>query len=451
MHRSSSGVQDSTGRLLNSGNAAESLLKQGDGGGLSMVSRMGAENRSKSTLANSMQNAVSYIQMQDAGLKKAHQLYERMSVLATRAMNPLMSDFDRALLSSEFNTLKQDSLNIRSEAYQGKVLYDDIAAFVKKDVDFGAGLAETTPKTYENFSGDTDAWEVTKDVKFSSGIMTIDVDGGTSGERYILKQGSLEIFDTGNNWDTKGNAKKYDFDRFIIEYSPGQNTTFQFVPLSDGNSTSTDLDGADNIKGNADDETLPSDSIFDNKDFYLENLGLIDDLSSSGMDSYAGVKFTNQGNVQTTPAENQTTNLTLRIESSTLFQIAATYSVPTTASNYISLGDSSTGSVTLDPVGIGLMQDVSIATASDAASAVSSLNQEIEGIGVQMATLGANMSEIEIASERLSNQVFMSEAGISRITSDILADESTQLAKQQIRMQSSQALMAQAFSLSENI
>jgi flagellin-like hook-associated protein FlgL len=45
----------------------------------------------------------------------------------------------------------------------------------------------------------------------------------------------------------------------------------------------------------------------------------------------------------------------------------------------------------------------------------------------------------------------LSEAGISRLTNDVLADESTELVKQQIRLQSSQALMAQAFSLSENI
>ena len=97
------------------------------------------------------------------------------------------------------------------------------------------------------------------------------------------------------------------------------------------------------------------------------------------------------------------------------------------------------------------MQDVSIATASDAASAVNSLALEIEGIGAQMATLGANLSKVEISGERLNNQVYLSEAGISRLTSDVLVDESTQLAKQSIRLQSSQALMAQAFSLNENI
>ena len=95
--------------------------------------------------------------------------------------------------------------------------------------------------------------------------------------------------------------------------------------------------------------------------------------------------------------------------------------------------------------------DSSIDSLEQAKEALNSLEKEIENVSTQMATLGANMSELEIAGERLSNQVYLSEMGISRLTSNILADESTQMAKEQIRLQSSQALMAQAFSLSENI
>ena len=96
MHRSTNGVQNAVGRLLNSGNASKSLLDGGDTGGLSMVSRLGAENRSKSQLAKSMQNVVTYIQMQEAGLRKALAIYERMSDLASKAMDPLLSEKVRA-------------------------------------------------------------------------------------------------------------------------------------------------------------------------------------------------------------------------------------------------------------------------------------------------------------------------------------------------------------------
>ena len=45
-------------------------------------------------------------------------------------------------------------------------------------------------------------WEVTKDVIYNSGKISIDVNGGKVGERYILKQGDKIIFDTdlGNEW-----------------------------------------------------------------------------------------------------------------------------------------------------------------------------------------------------------------------------------------------------------
>ena len=94
MHRSTNGVQNAVGRLLNSGNASKSLLDGGDSGGLSMVSRLGAENRSKSQLAKSMQNAVTYIQMQEAGLRKALAIYERMSQLANMASDQFTDESD---------------------------------------------------------------------------------------------------------------------------------------------------------------------------------------------------------------------------------------------------------------------------------------------------------------------------------------------------------------------
>ena len=108
--------------------------------------------------------------------------------------------------------------------------------------------------------------------------------------------------------------------------------------------------------------------------------------------------------------------------------------------------------INLNSVGIGItLVDSSIDSLEQAKDALNFLEKEIENVSTQMATLGANMSELEIAGERLSNQVYLSEAGISRLTSDVLADESTEFAKQKILLESSQALMAQAFSLSENI
>ena len=52
-------------------------------------------------------------------------------------------------------------------------------------------------------------------------------------------------------WATGGNAYTQDFDRFEIEYAPGQATTFKFVPLTPGNSIY--IAGPDETVGTADD------------------------------------------------------------------------------------------------------------------------------------------------------------------------------------------------------
>ena len=76
-----------------------------------------------------------------------------------------------------------------------------------------------------------------KEVYFNSGKFVLEVNGGGNGERYILKQGANALFDTAGNdtdtghskdmkWATEGTAYTYDFDRFEIEFAPGQDTKF---------------------------------------------------------------------------------------------------------------------------------------------------------------------------------------------------------------------------------
>ena len=87
-----------------------------------------------------MQNAVSYIQMQEAGLKEAHKIYERMSVLASQSLDPLLSDELRANLNLQFQSFKNETLSIRSETFQGSYLFDDMAAKYFPEINFGKAL-----------------------------------------------------------------------------------------------------------------------------------------------------------------------------------------------------------------------------------------------------------------------------------------------------------------------
>ena len=194
-----------------------------------------------------------------------------------------------------------------------------------KETALSLAFGGSTPKTYENFSGNTDAWEFSYETYNGNGRVTLDLNGGVAGERYLVKLGSQTIFDSGSNWATNGTAQTYDFDRFLIDFTANSPTFFRFVPQSSGNNTSVDLDGADNIRGTTDDGILPVDSTFDNKSKYLNQLGLADDGSPSGMASYGNTWFSNQGQVTTFSAPSNSTTLTFRIESTTLFQLTASY------------------------------------------------------------------------------------------------------------------------------
>jgi flagellin-like hook-associated protein FlgL len=159
------------------------------------VSRLGSENRTKSALSKSMQNAVSYIQMQEAGLKKAHKIYERMSVLASQSSDPLLSDELRANLNLQFQSLKNETLSIRSETFQGSYLFDNMAAKHFPEINFGKGFTDKTTNDSEvevgtltpSHSGwvarNSKYYELEKEVHFNSGKFSLEVNGGGSGER----------------------------------------------------------------------------------------------------------------------------------------------------------------------------------------------------------------------------------------------------------------------------
>ena len=487
---SSHAMQTSTRKMLFAGNAQEIARLNGDAGTFLSRTRIGAETRNKSTLARSMQNAVSYAQTQEAGMRKLESIYNRMTQLASLAADPFVDEGVRAQLNAEFQSLKQDSFDMRKETFMGNFLYDDMAAKYFPEVDFGKGFTDKSDGAGDSelvvvkFSDISDSppsgWNqggakryvMEKEVYFNSGKFVLEVNGGGNGERYILKQGANVLFDTAGNdtdtghskdmkWATEGTAYTYDFDRFEIEFAPGQDTKFKFVPLQPGNST--DVAGADDEVGTADDpvDTWSSDTRYDNKDTYIDQLGLGSSSENateeatpwlSGQD-YSDTYFSGeQGEIKTYPGTAQTTKLTLQVEADTIFQINATYSPLEEATNNKTIEGGSANDVVLDAVGIGItLIDSSIDTADNARNSLGFLAKEIESVAQQLGTIGANLSELEIATERLSNQVYLSEKGLSRVGEDGLIEESTRFAKENIKSQATTALLSQAFSVSEKV
>tara|TARA_B100000674_G_scaffold95313_1_gene67885 strand:- start:4263 stop:5678 length:1416 start_codon:yes stop_codon:yes gene_type:complete len=452
MERFSVRAHASVNKILSSGDPVRRARHENDAGAISLAAKLSFDSAAKRNSISSFQNAISFMQLQESALNQADRIYQEMISLASLASDPSANQENRHLLGQQFESLRQQSLDLNQSTFNDRYLFDELAASTDYTVDFASGLTNDTPAT---ISGSPKVWEVTKDVLYNTGKMTIDVNSGTAGDRYMLKQDNLVIFDSGS-WDTAGNAKTYDYDRFEIEYGPDKETTFKFIAQSDGNSSSVDLDGPDGIKGTADDGVLPSDNTFDNKPYYLNNLGLTDDGTSSGVANSSEVLYTNQGQVTTAKSNPDTTNLTLRIESNTLFQIGAEFTKPN--ADDILVGNASDIQVAMKPLGLGLLLSqeagnppLSIATASEAVKALQSITKEIEGVAEQLGTLRSNFTKVELAMEGVQKKLASQENVMSIISDEGLAEDLTQLSRDRILRSQSAAIMTQAISVNEGI
>ena len=152
------------------------------------------------------------------------------------------------------------------------------------------------------------------DTKNFSGRLTLDVNPGFAGDGDIFKiyQGNNLIFNSGH-WRTEGPFYSYDYDRFIIGFSQGIQTNFEFVPLDTNDGTNISS-GQPTPNGN-----------YDNKIHYLSALGLTDDGSPTGMSDLLGKKFSNLGQVTTGAADNNSTVFTIVVESPDVFTYKAFY------------------------------------------------------------------------------------------------------------------------------
>ena len=149
---------------------------------------------------------------QQAGLEKARQVLERISVLASQAADPFLSNTQRASMNDEMDGLKSELENLRTTDFNGKYLFDDLASLTAKNFSFNDDLKEEVGVT---------EYSASEDVMYKSGRVILDVNTGTWMERFEVMQGSNTLFDSGY-WATNGNAYSDDFDRFIIEFSPGK-------------------------------------------------------------------------------------------------------------------------------------------------------------------------------------------------------------------------------------
>jgi hypothetical protein len=262
-----------------------------------------------------------------------------------------------------------------------------------------------------------------------------------------------------NTWDTTGSASTSDFDRFLIEWGPDQETSFRFIPLSE------EVVGGGWV--NKGDSTNRYDNTFDNENSYLNNLGLsgnavgslwdIDGIEDKSFNekykflqdsnppadqydqiyfdpniNYRATKqfFGSQGDVKlndSDPSRDRT--MQLRVNGKTIYQVRAKYFKPKIEDTNV--GNINDFSTHMKPLGLGLLLDkqdenyekLSILETSDATRAIAALKLEKEGLLEQMGTLSNNLSRVMSSMDAVNKQLGIQEDIIDPAPDEVLIDE----------------------------
>ena len=414
-----------------SGDPVKQASMQGQGAGdVSFASNLLNRSASKRSSINAFQNAVTYMQSQADGIRQAEKIYQRMLDLASLAVDPMVNDNDRAMLSQEFESLRTMAVEINSQTIGGADLFDMRAATTQYQVDFLQGTTQD-PATKSGTINGNDYWDITKDVIYNSGKLTIDHRPMSAWDRVMVFQNdpAKPLFDTGQ-WTTSST----DFDRFVIKYGPDRDTTFQFVPQD--------------TNGN---------NVYANKNRYLAHLGLADDGTPSGWDTRTETEFKNLGLITTNSSDSTTSELTVRIEATgTVFDVEAKWEPLEMEDAFV--GRSQELQVGLNPLGLGALrtQDsgfpkIAIDTRQNAQSAIDIIGNEINGFAQQLGNLSSNMSRVELSMDATQRQISTHEQALSGVVREDLALQMLKVTKARIARSQNAAMLSQAINLNYDI
>jgi flagellin-like hook-associated protein FlgL len=446
-------------KIVASGDPVKRAALQGKGaGGVSFAANLLNGTASKRSSINAFQNAMTYMQAQAEGIRQAEKIYQQMLNLASLAVDPMIGDDERALLSEGFESLRNSALGLNDGNINGLTIFDTRAATTQYQIDFLEGT-DQDPLTRSGTIGTNDYWDITKDVIYNSGKLTIDHRPMGAWDRVTVfqKDPSKPLFDTGE-WTTS----QTDFDRFVIRYGPDRDTTFEFIPQStDYPYPLTTFPG---YPGNA-----IVDSDYDNKADYLKHLlgSTTDDngltpsnagyYNTSGWESRAGQEFPNLGLITTNSADSSTSELTIRIEATgTVFDVKANWE-PLEMEDAV-VGGTKDLQVGLNPLGLGALREsesgfpkIAIDTLENAQKAIDSITAEIAGFSQQLGNLSSNMTRVEISMDAAQKQVATHQQALSGIGGEDFAMELLEISKARIARSQSAALMTQAMNLNRDI
>lgn len=408
---------------VNSGNAASSTEKLSSGyrinragddaAGLAISEKMRAQIRGLNMASKNSEDAISLVQTAEGALTETHSILQRMRELATQSSSDTNDSdvVDRDALNEEFQALKSEINDISNKtAFNGKKLLDGSlgsATTVAAASDIQAGFQGVTDISASGFV-DTSVGGTGTDYTITVSYAATAADEGT----YTFSYDGTDISVT----DNFTNAQDFELD-----FGDGKKVS---INLAAGRTAPTVVDADSDGFGDADD-TLAATAVGD-------LLGGSTDVFTSSVD--LTISVTGKGATIQTGA-NAGDELQISIDNMGAGALELdTYSVDAATAGGANAGDA-----------------VNLLSQTNASAAIESVNTAINTVSTQRSKLGAYQNRLQHKINNLDTSSENLSAAESRIRDLDMAKEMTTYTKNNILVQASTAMLAQANSAPQGV
>jgi flagellin-like hook-associated protein FlgL len=387
--------------------AGKKIVNSGDDvGALSVQMKQSGDLRRMQEVKHTLQNAKSYLQARDSALAAVHTIYDRMGTLATMAMDITKTDQDREKYETEFQELRTAALEISREKFNGINLFRDKSYTL---VNKNAAINWTESKA------EVDALSAS-DPNNTHYLATITSE---------LEQAEIafQIGDVGiNAW--LGGQDKVENDWRWTEGPEGKANSGTGTPFWYGKFIGHGSDDGSFGPVNEMFQNWGNGEPNGNAEDYLQISQAIQPDGSTGA-------WNDLADTRTSSATYQPRGYVRETDQASLQQQSNEFSSSFEIAN-------------------GLFQKfifssmVGVGTMSEASKALETLDTALEGIVDARAMTGASLSRIDHEISELDSSYVQKEKSLGRIEDLDVARAATQLAKAEIKLQSSAKVFAHA-------
>jgi flagellin len=430
--------------------------------------------------SNNVKDGISLVQTAEGALQEVQDMLNRMVTLAEESANGTYQDeVDRDNLQSEMDALKEEINRIADSAnFNGINLLDGSmsgGSSISSADDLVVSLNGTETKGSTSASAATTFSQDYTVTATGTGTQTmkltyLDADGNSQTATVTYSAGTSKTSTAANlvtelkkvfsGYSVSNAASKIT----IKATSSGANKTQIVRTEIDGKSVgtiATATEGKDQVAKTADLSTASAKNknyitIGDDKYQIVTRGGDVDDgykalyvdaSATIGTDGVKSIALQLQSYGKDVKVDSTGKLLTMNVSSSSSSGNALTLQIGDTSDSWnqmsVSIDDMHTTSMGID--------GLSISTQSSAAAAISVIKDAINYVSSTRGTLGATQNRLEHTSNNLSVMTENIQDAESTIRDTDIADEMTAYTKNQILVQSAQAMLAQANSVPQGV